>query len=393
MVDYNPFSAEIMENPYPIYRQLRTEAPVYRLADYPCWALSRFEDVWNASMDAKSYSVALGTTPAQQLTKVQPVTPMINNLDPPDHTRLRSQFRPFFAPARIRDLDPTIRALFASALDELVERGGGDLVGEFGTRVATKIASIVAGIPLEDGEMLYELVKRFFGREEGVDGMTQDGIAAMMEMFEYFGELARKRRAVGTHGADPLDILIDFEQEGRPFSDEEIASHMSMLLIGGSETFPKVFANLARRLAEYPDQRAKVAADPSLAPDAFTEGLRYDMPTQFLGRTLIRDVEIRGEKLREGESVIFLYASANRDEAEFDDPDRFDIERRPPRILSFGHGTHACLGIHVAKAEGRIALEELLARDAEYEIDLDGAERLRTEFVQGFASLPIRLSR
>ncbi|MEM7409467.1 MAG: cytochrome P450 [Myxococcota bacterium] len=393
MVEYNPFSEEIMADPYPIYRQLRAEAPVYRLADYPCWALSRFEDVWNASMDAKSYSVAQGTTPAQQLTKVQPVTPMINNLDPPDHTRLRSQFRPFFGPARVRALDPTIRELFSKALDELVERGGGDLVGEFGTRVATKVASIVAGIPLEDGEMLYELVKRFFGREEGVDGMTEDGIAAMMEMFAYFGELTRKRRAQGTNGADPLDVLIEFEQDGRPLVDDEIASHMSMLLIGGSETFPKVFANLARRLAEFPEQRAKVAADPSLAPDAFTEGLRYDMPTQFLGRTLLRDVEIRDQKLREGESVIFLYASANRDEAEFDDPDRFDIERRPPRILSFGHGTHACLGIHVAKAEGRIALEELLERDPEYGIDLDGAERLRTEFVQGFASLPIQLLR
>jgi hypothetical protein len=393
MLVYNPFSEEVMADPYPVYRRLRDESPVYRLPNYPCWALSRFEDVWNASMDAQSFSVAGGTTPSQLLTKAQPVTPMINNMDPPAHTALRAQLRPFFAPARVRELEPEIRALFSGALDELMERGGGDLVGDFATRVATKIALIVSGIPIEDGEMLYQLVKRFFSHEEGVDGMSPDGIKAMMEMFEYFGALAARRRVEGTSRAHPLDVLIDFEQNGRRFDDAEIASHMSLFLIGGSETFPKVFANLARRLYEHPSQRAAVAADPSLAPDAMIEALRYDMPTQFLGRTVVRDVELHGEKLRAGDVVLFLYASANRDPREFRDPDTFDIARRAPRILSFGHGTHACLGIHTAKAEGRIALEELLKRDPEYEIDLANAERWRTEFVQGFSRLPVRLGR
>ena len=392
MVDYNPFSEAVMADPHPIYRALREQAPVYRLADHPCWALSRFEDVWNASMDAKSFSVAQGTTPSQLLTRTQPVTPMINNLDPPAHTALRTRFRPYFAPARVRELEPTLRGLFGEALDAMVARGGGDLVNDMGARVATKVASTVAGIPLEDGDMLYGLVQRFFAREEGVDSMTPDGIDAMNEMFAYFVDLVVRRRALGTQGAHPLDVLIDFEQEGGRLEDPEIASHMSMLLIGGSETFPKVFANLARRLAEHPEQRARIAADPALAPDAVIEGLRYDMPTQFLGRTVVRDVEIRGEKIRPGEVVIFLYASANRDEREFERPDVFDVARRPPRILSFGHGTHACLGIHVAKAEARIALEELLARAPEYEVDLENAVRLRTEFVQGFASLPVRFA-
>ena len=165
---------------------------------------------------------------------------------------------------------------------------------------------------------------------------------------------------------------------------------MIMLLVGGTDTFPKVFANLALRLFQHPDQRARVAADPALAPDAFNEGLRIDMPTQFLGRTLTREVEFHGQRLAAGQLVIFLYASANRDEREFEEPDRFDVARRPPRTLGFGHGTHACLGIHVAKAEGRIGLTELLARAPDYEIDLARAVRHRTEFVQGFASLPVR---
>jgi len=131
--------------------------------------------------------------------------------------------------------------------------------------------------------------------------------------------------------------------------------------------------------------------DPKQIPAAYDEILRYDMPTQFLCRRLVRDVELRGERLREGDAVMFLFASANRDEREFADPDTFDVTRRPQRILSFGAGTHACLGTHVARLEGKITFETLLARAPSYEVDLDGAERLRTEFVQGFATLPIRL--
>jgi cytochrome P450 len=125
-------------------------------------------------------------------------------------------------------------------------------------------------------------------------------------------------------------------------------------------------------------------------PDAYDEILRYDMPTQFLGRTLRRDVELHGRRLRAGQAVIFLYASANRDPREFSDPDRFDVARRPARILSFGAGAHQCLGTHVARMEGRVCLEEILARFPDYELDLARAVRLRTEFVQGFASLPVR---
>jgi cytochrome P450 len=256
-------------------------------------------------------------------------------------------------------------------------------------RMATQVASLIAGFPREDGGMLYDLVQRFMGREEGVDGMTADGLAAMAEMGGYFAELAGKRRAAGTRGEHPLDLLLDFDDGA--LDDAAVASHMIMLLVGGTDTFPKVLANLAVRLFTHPDQRAEVAANPGLVPDAFLEGLRIDMPTQLLGRTLVRPVEFHGETFREGQTVVFLYASANRDEREFEQPDLFDIRRRPPRTLGFGHGTHACLGIHVAKAEGRVAIEELLARSPAYELDLDAAERHRTEFVQGLASLPVRL--
>jgi cytochrome P450 len=162
-----------------------------------------------------------------------------------------------------------------------------------------------------------------------------------------------------------------------------------MLIIGGSETFPKVFANCMRWLGEHPEQRAECVADPGLIPDAFIEVLRFDMPTQFLCRSLKKDVPIHGKTMKTGQPVLFLYPSANRDPREFENPDRFDIHRRPPRILSFGQGTHLCLGIHAAKLEGRICLEETLKRIPDYEVDFAGAERLVTDFVQGYASLPV----
>ncbi len=388
MLAYDPFSDEVLEDPYPIYKRLRAEAPVYPLENYDAWALSRFQDIWDASSHP-AYSAAKGTTPSQLLTRVQPVTPMLNLMDPPDHTMLRAGVKPFFAPSAIRALEPVMRDIVQSCLRNVLEKGECDVVGDLAAQLSVKVACMAIGIPLEDGDLLNGLVWRFFGREPGVDGMTEDGLAAALELNAYFADLLAARRKSGDDAEDVVNMFRHFELNGRKFSDEEVSSHLSMLIIGGSETFPKTFANAVFRLGEYPDQRADCAADPGLIPKAYLETLRYDMPTQFLGRTLVEDVEVRGQKLCKGQVVLFLYPSANRDEDEFENPDVFDIRRRAPRILTFGAGTHGCVGLHVAKMEGRVCLEELLANAPDYEVQIDRAERLRTEFVQGFASLPI----
>ena len=389
MVDYDPFSEEVMTHPHPIYRRLRDEAPAYFIEKYNAWALSRFQDIWDASMDAESYSTEQGTTPAQLLTRVQPVTPMINLMDPPRHTELRAQIRSFFLPGAVAKLEPRVRELAGTRLRDFCERGECDVVGDFTAHVSVNVACWISGFPVEDIPMLNALVQRFFAREEGVTGMTADGVAALMEMNGYFAELSRTRRKRPVDEANILNAFLNGEVGGSKISDEDLGSHLSMLLIGGSETFPKVFANSTWRLWEHPEQRAELARDVDLIPDAFMELLRYDMPTQFLGRTLLRDVQIQGQTLRKGQVVLFLYPSGNRDEREFPNPDVLDIKRKPMRILSFGHGTHTCLGMHVAKLEGKICLELLLQHMPEYEVQLEKAERIRTEFVQGFLSLPI----
>jgi hypothetical protein len=389
MVEYNPFSQEVMRDPHPVYARLREEAPCYHIKEYDAWALSRFEDIWTASMDNKHYTATLGTTSSHVLTKVQPVTPMINLMDPPEHTKLRSQVRKHFAPAAIRDLEPMIREIASGCLDAAMDKGGIDAMNELSSQVAVKVACMVNGIPLEDGDMLNDLVWRFFAREPGVDGMTEDGLAAMGELFGYFIGLSQSRRKSGSDADDVINLLNTIELGGKKLDDESIASHMSMFIIGGAETFPKTFATSLQRLAEHPDQRAQCAANPELIPDAFQECLRYDMPTQFLCRTLTAEHEIHGQQLKPGQPILFLYPSANRDPREFENPDTFDIHRKAPRILSFGHGTHACIGLHVAKMEAKVCLEETLKRFPEYEIDLDRAERLVTDFVQGYATFPI----
>ena len=195
-------------------------------------------------------------------------------------------------------------------------------------------------------------------------------------------------------GAPPGSVLAKLQSAplgDEPVDDMGVAVHLNMLVIGGTETFPKVFSAALHRLWQNPEQRAACVCDPERIPEAFHETLRYDMPTQMLGRTVARDIEIHGQTLRAGSGLMFLWGSANRDEREFPDPDTFDISRRAPRILSFGHGQHMCLGAHVARLEGRILLEELLRAFPEYEVEETKAVRLRSEFFRGFARLPIRV--
>ncbi len=389
-LDYDPFDEAVRSDPHPIYRRLREEAPVYFMPKYEGWALSRFEDIWDAS-SSDDYSAAKGTTPAQLLTKDQPVAPMLNLMDPPEHTTLRSVIRTCFLPKKVRAVTPLAEKLVGELLDEASERGEFDAVGDFSARLSVTVACLAIGLPVEDGPMLTRIVQRFFHHDPGEAGMTADGLAALGELDAYCMQVIQERRRNPSAEATAIDHVAQFRREGEPFSDAEAASHASMLVIGGSETFPKVLASALRRLWEFPDQRAQLVADPTGVPAAFNEVLRYDMPTQFLGRTLVRDVELHGQVMRAGQPVIFLYASANRDDLEFENPDVFDISRQPTRILSFGAGHHACLGTHVARMEGKLCIEEVLRRFPEYEVDLDKAVRLRTEFVQGFSSLPVRI--
>jgi hypothetical protein len=391
MLRYDPFAHEIIHgDPHPIYKRLRDEAPLYYIERFDAWAFSRFEDVWNAC-DDPNVSSASGSTSGHLLTKIQPLQRMLNTMDPPDHTRLRAMIRPLFSPGRMRRLEPEIRSFVTEALDAARDRDEIDIVTDFAQPLATFVACSVAGFPREDGDMLRDLVHGFFARKPGFDGMTEEGVRAAEEMTAYFVGLCVARRRRPQAAEDALGVLLAVEHEGRRIPDEEVAANLSLLLIGGTDTLPKAFANTLQRLHRNPDQRARVVDDPELAQDAFHEALRIDMPTQYMCRSLLADAELHGRKLRAGQPVVLLYASANRDEREFPEPESYRLDRRPPRSLGFSHGTHACLGLHAARLEARIGLQEFLARFPHYEVQESRIERFETEFVQGCAKMPIRL--
>ena len=392
MIEFDPFSDEVIRgDKYGLYERLRNEEPASYNPKWDCWAVSRFEDIWDlCSGDA--LSAARGTTTAHLLTKVQPVTPMINSMDPPEHSKLRGQISRYFMPRRIRALEGFVREVVTNLLDGLPHEEPFDFVTEFAQPLATAVGCKVIGLPAEDEAYCRDLVKRFFDRDPDKPGMTEVGLAAMEEMYAYLADISRRRRERPGDEPDPITQLHAWrDASGNALDDEAIGSHLSLLLNGGTDTLPKVVSNLVLRLQQNPAQREALRADPSLAVPAFNEAVRIDMPTQMMGRTIIRDLELHGQTLRAGQPLLLLYASGNRDEREFEQPGEFDIQRRPPRSLSFSQGAHACIGLHVARKEGEVAINELLRRFPDYQVDESGLEHLATEFVQGYARMPIRL--
>jgi cytochrome P450 len=390
-VEYDPFSEEVIHGDnHGIYARLRDEAPVYYLEKFDAFALSRFDDVWWAC-EGDFVSNANGATNAHLLTRVQPVLPLLNHMDPPEHTKLRAGLRKHFMPARVRALEPWIQSVVERLLEPVDDGGVLEFVEGFAQPLAMNVGCKVIGLPEEDGDYLRDVVGRFFRRMPGQAGMTEDGLAAMGEMNEYLRRISAEQRARPPAEPNAISILRDYrDAAGKAFSDDDIGSHLSLLLIGGTDTLPKVLANFMLRLQQNPDQRAELAANPSLAVPAFNETVRIDMPTQNMCREVTRTVERHGTTISPGQVIVLLYTAANRDEREFPDPTRFDIHRNAPRSLAFSHGHHACIGLHVARKEGEVAINEILKRFPHYEVDESGLETYATEFVKGYSAMPIR---
>ncbi len=407
-VEYDPFSPEVMADPYPIYRELRERHRAYRMDEYDAWALPRFDDVWRVLSDRERFSIVEGPVfhrdrllrhndGAPDTVLHRPVR-SFSMLDPPHHTRLRQAMIDPFRPRAVAQLEDDVRALAAAQLDGLAERGGFDVRHEYASPVAAAVAARLIDLPPADGVSLVTLVNRYVQREPGQAGISTEGMAARREIDDYLRDFvaARRRRRARTAGAgargDPPDIvdgLLAFDGGDGPLDDAEVIDQLVTLFIGGTETLPKVVAGGAYQLWCHPEQRAAVVADPALAVPAFEEMLRYELPLQFVGRTLLVDAEIAGESMRAGQRVVLMLISANRDEREFAEPDRFDVNRRMERHLGLGHGAHVCIGAHVARLEGVVMMRELLARFPEYEVDSSALEREASEFQVGWVTMPI----
>jgi hypothetical protein len=393
VIAYSPFREEVLRDPLPFYRALRDEDPVHAIAEHDGWALARFADVWAAAEDAERFVTCAGTTAAQVLSRVEPPVPSVNQLDGPDHTRLRKALHPFFARHRVAALEDEVRAVVR---ERLAAARGGELDGvrDLAEPVAAHVACRLLDLPGEEAPRFHDWVTRYMSNVPGDLGRSPDALAAALEMNAWLAERVAERRAEpAPRGERVIDRFLAARVGGRALADLEIASHLQTLVIGGTETTPKVVAAALLRLHENPGHREAILGGAATPGDAFEEALRLDSPTQFMARTVARDCELHGKRLRAGQGVLLLYASANRDEREFAEPDRFDVARRPKRMLGFGHGAHLCLGLHVARLEGRVLLEELLARAPRYGVDVARVSRVASDQMRGIASLPLRLGR
>jgi cytochrome P450 len=395
---YDPYDFEIDADPHPVWRRMRDEAPLYRNDKYDFWALSRFDDVETALVDWKSYSSARGSVLEliNGRAKIPPGTILFE--DPPLHDAHRALLARLFTPRRIAALEPQVRAYCARSLDPLVGSGGFDFIADLGSQMPMRVTGMLLGVPEEDQEALRDRIDAGLSLDEGKPrGSRGEGSSDRTLNLSFGG---RFPEYVEWRRKNPSDDLmtelmnarfVDDQGVERTLRDDELLGYIALLAGAGNETTTRLIGWTGHLLGRFPDQRRLVAGDRSLVPNAIEEILRYEAPSPVQARYVTRDVELHGTRVPEGSALLLLNGSANRDGRQFADPDVLDVRRKNVRHLSFGHGLHFCLGASLARLEARVALEEVLARWPDWEIDLERAVMAHTSTVRGWKSLPARV--
>jgi hypothetical protein len=391
-VHFDPFDYAFHENPYPVYRELREKAPVFWNEDLRFWALSRHADVlagfknWEHFSNAHGISLEIAELDADSTAVLS-----ILGMDPPRHDRIRALVAKGFTPRRVMALEPSIRALSVRYLERVREAGRSDFIADFAGKIPMDVVSEMLGVPESDRDMLRGWSDTILHREEGVRGVPKEGIAASGRLLQYFvGVIAERRKR---SGEDLASALLAAEIDGERLLDRDIIAFLYLMIIAGNETTTKLLANAIYWLERHPAARKEVRENPELIPAWIEETLRYDNSTQLMARTVTQDLDYRGHAMRRGDRMLLLIGSANRDERVFTQPDVFDLHRDASAHLSFGRGTHFCLGAALARLEAQVALEEVQRRIPDYAIDEAGLVRVHSTNVRGFAAMPISFGR
>jgi cytochrome P450 len=388
---WDPYDESLKADPHHWWRRLRRERPVYRNDRYGFWALSRFADVDAALREPHTFSSAHGTV-LELMTERPQTGPLMIFLDPPDHTFLRRLVSRAFTARRVAMLEGDVRQLCAGLLDAQAGRDSFDLVTDFGAVVPGEVIATLLGVPPADRQGVRRLIDESFHLDPALGMANEVAAAAWGELSGYLAEQLAARQARPTD--DMLSDLLAAE-----YADEEGSTHrlglegstvFALLLISaGTETVARLIGWAGWLLARHPDQQAALAADPALIPGAVEEILRYEAPSPVQARWTTREVTLHGTTIPADARVLLLNGSADRDEERFADPDTFDVRRRIDLHLAFGYGAHFCLGAALARQEGRIALEELLARHPRWDVDAERAVLRHTSTVRGFEKLPV----
>lgn len=389
---YDPYDFEIDADPYPVWKRLRDEYPLYYNDKHDFYAITRWEDVESGLKDHRRFISSRGSVLEIIKSGAQMPPGLLIFDDPPSHTVYRGLLSRVFTPLRMNSIEPQVRSFCADALDGLRGAERFDVIAELGAKMPMRVIGMLLGIPEDDQVVL---------REQIDDGLRIESGEMPAAMQEFNNDAAE-----GNFGAyldwradNPADDVMtqlvhtEFEDHNgvtRRLTREEILGYVSLLAGAGNETTTKLIGWMAKTLPEYPDQRRELVENPALIPNAVEETLRFEAPSPVQARYVAEDVVIHGQTVPEGSAIAFVNASANRDERKWGDTaDRFDIHRRVDQHLSFGFGLHFCLGAARARLEGRVALEEFLKRFPEWSVDYENSERSHTSTVRGWDRLEL----
>lgn len=385
-IDWDPLVP--LDDPYPVYRLLRDRAPVYHHPRRDVWALSRFDDIVAAAKDWPTFSSSAGGTGNDVDDTYQLFLPAgdLPAADPPLHSRLRGALRLAFSPSALRvRFEPAVRAKVDELIDGFIDAGRADFAYDLARPLPATTMFTWFGFPEDDHETLLAWFNDMLQRTAGERALPPVALTARDRLRLYIQDEARKRRR--TPGNDLMTFLVAAVDSGQ-LSDDELLGASLLLFVAGITTTSGLISNSLLHLARFPDQRRLITGDPTTIPASVEELLRYDSPIQMLIRTTTRDVEVAGSVIPDGATVVLLWASANRDERRWADPDTLDLGRRPERHVAFGEGIHHCLGAPLARMEARIAFEELFRRIPDYDI-AGPIVRVKTPTDRALERLPV----
>jgi cytochrome P450 len=388
-ISYDPYDAAIDADPYPIYRRLRDEAPIYHNEQYDFYALSRFEDVERALVDWETFSNSRSDILEIVQSGFELPSGVVMFEDPPLHMMHRGLMSRVFTPRRMNALEDRVRAYCRACLDPLVGSGRFDFVRDLGEQMPMRVIGMLLGIPEVDQEAVRTRNDAFLRAESGKPmAVRQDAIADGSMFADYVDWRAK-------HPSDDLMTALlhaEFEDETgtlRTLSRDEVLTYTQVIAGAGNETTGRLIGWLGKVLGDHPDQRRLLVEDRSLIPNAIEETLRFEPTGPHVARYVARDAECHGTTVPAGSAMLLLVGSANRDERRYPDPDRFDVRRRDGQHLTFGYGFHFCLGAALARLEGRVALDEVLERFPDWEVDHEHIELAPTSTVRGWATMPV----
>lgn len=387
---FDPYDREQQIEPYELYRYLREHEPLQRNEERGLWILSRYADVMAVFLDPATYSSAKGSFPDDDPARVGNT---LGTTDPPRHDRLRKLASSAFTPRRIATMEPVIRRLAQGLLEPLKDGSSLEVPSEFATPLTSGVISTILGVPESDVPMMQKWAQLSFRLDSGGQDGTPEQAEALQSLLGYLAEAAGLRRRDPDKHDDLLADLVRAEVDGDRLSNDEVSWLGQTLFVAGYETTASSISNGVALLAEHADERRKLRSDPSLIPDAFEEMVRFDSPAQGFRRTLAQPVELYGQRLEVGQSVVILPASANRDERVFEDPDRFDVARQPRQHLGFGQGIHYCIGAPLSRLENRVVFGMLLDAFPDWTVDWAESERSFAGrfMLRGFARLRMLL--